>query len=150
MTIIFSLYKAAVANRRMYGEDQPDPFPAGETINCWPPWDIDSCLVLAPDLSAKKNQSRKNLTKMKGHKNREKGLCHYRKSPEKELSWRSDKIDPVINKDGVYKFWWNLNHASKGGSTPDPLLRQSMDFEKTPIPNLFLSSLSESQGRDSF
>ena len=22
--------------------------------------------------------------------------------------------------DGVYEFWWNRNHASKGGSTLDP------------------------------
>ena len=35
------------------------------------------------------------------------------KSPEKELSWRSKKIDTVNNKDGVYEFWWNRNHASK-------------------------------------
>ena len=31
----FPLYKAAVANRRPYGEDEaPAHFPAGETINC--------------------------------------------------------------------------------------------------------------------
>ena len=34
---IFPLYKAAFANRRLYGEDQPDPFPAEGTINCLPP-----------------------------------------------------------------------------------------------------------------
>jgi hypothetical protein len=98
----------------------PDPFPAGETINGWPPWDIDSCLVLAPDPSDKKTKSRKNPTKMKGHKNWEKKrLCHYRKSPEKELPWRSEKIDTANNKDVVPKFGWNRNHAFKGGSTPD-------------------------------
>ena len=64
----FPLYEAVFANRRSYGEDQPDPFPVGETINCWPPWDIDSCLVLAPDPSAKKTQSRKNHTKIKGYR----------------------------------------------------------------------------------
>ena len=47
---------------------KPDPFPAGETINWWPPWYIDSCLVLAPYPSAMKTQSQKNLTKMKGQK----------------------------------------------------------------------------------
>ena len=40
--------------------------------------------------------------------------------PEKELSLRSEKTDPVKSKDGVYEFWWNCNHASKGGSTRDP------------------------------
>ena len=69
--------------------------------------------------------------------------------PEKELSRESEKTGPVKNKDGVYEYWWDRNHVSKGGSTPDPLWR-SMDFEKTPEPNLFLSSLSESRGRDSF
>ena len=39
----------------------------------------------------------------------------------------------VKNKDGVYEFWWNSNHASKGGSTPDPVW-WSMDFEETPKP----------------
>ena len=39
----------------------PDPFPAGETVNGWPPWDIDSCLVLAPDLSAKRPSLGRNL-----------------------------------------------------------------------------------------
>ena len=71
------------------------------------------------------------------------------KEPEKELYWRSGKTDPVKNKDGVYEYWWNRNHAFEGGSTPDPLW-WSMDFEKTPEPNLFPSSLSESRGRDSF
>ena len=33
--------------------------------------------------------------------------------PDKELSWRSEKTDTVKNKDGVYEFWWNNNHASK-------------------------------------
>ena len=40
--------------------------------------------------------------------------------PEKELYRRSEKTDPVNNKDGVYEFWWNRNNASQGGSTPDP------------------------------
>ena len=69
--------------------------------------------------------------------------------PEKELSLRSEKTGTVKNKDGVYEYWWDRNDVSKGGSTPDPLWR-SMDFEKTPEPNLFPSSLSESRGRDSF
>ena len=47
----------------------PDPFLAGQTINCWPAWDIDSWLVLAPDPSAKKTQSWNNLTKINGHGN---------------------------------------------------------------------------------
>ena len=51
--------------------------------------------------------------------------------PEKELSSWSEKTGPVKNKDGVYEYWWNRNNASKGGSTPNPLLRQLMDFEKT-------------------
>ena len=57
--------------------------------------------------------------------------------PEKELYWRSEKTDTVNNMDEVYEFWWNRNHASKGGSTPDPLLRQLMDFEETPTPYPF-------------
>ena len=69
--------------------------------------------------------------------------------PKKEFSRESLKIDTVKNKDGEYEFWWNRNHVFKGGSTPDPLWR-SMDFEKTSKSNLFLSSLSESRGRDSF
>ena len=40
--------------------------------------------------------------------------------PEKELYWRSEKTDPVKNKDGVYEYWWDRNDVSKGGSTPDP------------------------------
>ena len=57
--------------------------------------------------------------------------------PEKEFSQESEKTDPVNKKDGVYKFWWNRNHVSKGGSTPD-LWRRSMDFEKTPTLTYFL------------
>ena len=56
--------------------------------------------------------------------------------PEKELYWRSEKTDPVKNKDGVYEYWWDRNNVSKGGSTPDPLWRL-MDFEKTPNPTYF-------------
>ena len=40
--------------------------------------------------------------------------------PEKELSQEFEKTGPVKNKDGVYEYWWDRNHASKGGSTPDP------------------------------
>ena len=43
--------------------------------------------------------------------------------PEELREWisrGSEKTDTVKNKDGVYEFWWNNNHASKGGSTPDP------------------------------
>ena len=116
---MFPLYTAVVANRRLYGEDQPDPFPAGETINCWPPWDIDSCLVLAPDPSAMKTQSRNNLTEMKDKRIEEK-VMPLPKEPEKEFFRESEKTDTVNNKDGVYKFWWNRNNDSKGGSTPDP------------------------------
>ena len=100
------LYNAAVANRRSYGEVQAQPvlLQGPSQIFWWPPWDIDSCLVLAPDPSAKKTQSEENHTKMKGHKNQGK-LCHYRKSPEKEFSRESEKTDTVKNKDGVYEFW---------------------------------------------
>ena len=97
-----------------------DPFPTGETINCWPPWDIDSCLVLAPDPSAKKTQSWNSLTKMKWTQELRKRLCHHQKSPEKELSLWSEKTDTVNNKDGVYEYWWDRNNVSKGGSTRDP------------------------------
>ena len=45
---------------------------------------------------------------------------HYRKSPDKELSWKSEKTDTVNNMDEVYEFWGNRNHASKGGSTQTP------------------------------
>ena len=41
---------------------------------------------MAPDLSAKKTQSRNNLTKRKKDKRIEERLCHYWKSPEKEFS----------------------------------------------------------------
>ena len=47
-------------------------------------------------------------------------LCHYRKSPEKEFFQKSKKTDTIKNKDELYEFWWNHNHASKGGSTRDP------------------------------
>ena len=39
---------------------------------------------------------------------------------QKKFSRESEKTDPVNKKDGVYEFWWNRNHVSKGGSTPDP------------------------------
>ena len=68
--------------------------------------------------------------------------------PEKELSLWFEKTATVENKDGVYEFWWNRNHASKGGSTRDPVMIDG--FWEDPEPNLFLSSLSESRGRDSF
>ena len=29
---MFPLYTAVVANRRLYGEDQPDPLPEGKTL----------------------------------------------------------------------------------------------------------------------
>ena len=59
------------------------------------------------------------------------------KEPEKEFFRESEKTDTVNNKDGVYKFWWNRNNASKGGSTSDPL-RWPMDLEKTPNLTYFL------------
>ena len=72
-----------------------------------------------------------------------KRLCHYRKSPEKEFSQESEKTGTVNYKDGVYEFWWNRNHASKGGSTPDPvddqwILRrpQTLTFFLLASPNL--------------
>ena len=40
--------------------------------------------------------------------------------PEKKFSKGSEKTEAVNNKDGVYEFWWNRNHVSKGGSTQDP------------------------------
>ena len=43
----------------------------------------------------------------------------------------------VKNKDGVYEFWWNRNHASKGGSTPDPE-DDWWNFEETPNLTYFL------------
>ena len=42
------------------------------------------------------------------------------KEPEKEFFRESEKTDPVKDKDGVYEYWCDRNHASKGGSTPDP------------------------------
>ena len=68
--------------------------------------------------------------------------------PEKEFFRESEKTDTVNNKDGVYEFWWNRNNVSKGGSTPDPVMIDG--FWEDPKPNLFLASLSESRGRDSF
>ena len=69
-----------------------------------------------------------------------KRLCHYRKSSEKEFSRGSEKTDTVKNKGGVYEFWWNRNHASKGGSTPDPG-DDWWNFEETPnLTDLFLAS----------
>ena len=60
--------------------------------------------------------------------------------PEKELYWRPEKNGSVKNKDGVYEYWWDRNHASKGGSTADPLW-WSMDFEKFPnLTYFFLAS----------
>ena len=108
-------------NRRSYREDQPRPTSHRRNPKLLTTMrDIDSWLVLAPDPSAKKTESRNNLTRMKVQKNWGKRLCHHRKSPDKELSWRSKKTDTVNNMDGVYEFWWNRHHASKGGSTPDP------------------------------
>ena len=52
---------------------------------------------------------------------------------EKELSLRSEKTDPVKDKDGVYEYWCDRNHASKGGSTPDPG-GDWWNFEATPKP----------------
>ena len=40
--------------------------------------------------------------------------------PREGICRESEKTDTVNNKDGVYKFWWNRNSVSKGGSTPDP------------------------------
>ena len=34
MVRMFPLVQGSFANRRLYGEDQPDPFPAEGTINC--------------------------------------------------------------------------------------------------------------------
>ena len=71
------------------------------------------------------------------------------KEPEKEFFRESEKTDTVNNKDGVYEFWWNRNNDSKGGSTPDPCDDRCI-LRRPPNPNLFLASLSESRGRDSF
>ena len=65
------------------------------------------------------------------------------KEPDKELSWRSEKTDTVNNMDEVYEFWWNRNHASKGGSTPYHVLING--FSRRPPPpnlNFFLASLN--------
>ena len=85
----------------------PDPFSAGETINRWPPWDIDSCLVLAPDPSAKKTQSRNNLTKIKGRKNWGKGYATTGRARE-GIFRGFEKTDTVNNMDGVYEFSMEL------------------------------------------
>ena len=53
--------------------------------------------------------------------------------PEKEFFRGFEKTDTVNNMDEVYEFRWSCNHASKGGSTPDPVW-WSMDFEETPKP----------------
>ena len=65
------------------------------------------------------------------------------------ISRGSKKTDTVKNKDGVYEFGWNRNHAIKGGRTPDPYDDRWI-LRRPPNPNLFLASLSESRGRDSF
>ena len=49
------------------------------------------------------------------------------------ISQGSEKTDTVKNKDGVYEFWWNYNHAFKGGSIPDPG-DDWWIFEETPKP----------------
>ena len=51
--------------------------------------------------------------------------------PREGIFPRSEKTYTVNNKDGIYEFWWNRNHASKGGSNPDPMW-QSMDFLEDP------------------
>ena len=127
----------------------PDPFPAGGTRICWPPWDFDSCLALATAWQLRRPRLGRTLFDARTQDFEEKAMP----LPE-EQKWRSylggyEKTDTANAKDGVHEFCSNRNHASKGGSTPDPLWRW-MDFEKTPKPNLFLSSLSESRGRDSF
>ena len=70
---------------------------------------------------------------MKGYRRIEEKVMPLPKEPEKEFFRESEKTDTVNNKDGVYEFWWNRNHAFKGGITPD-LVWWSMDFEKTPKP----------------
>ena len=126
----------------------PDPFLAGETITCWPPWDIDSCLVLAPDPSAMKTQSWNNLIKMIGQKNWGKGYATTGRAQRRNFHENLRRPAPSTIK---------MEYRSFDG-TVTMLLRVvapqtqwwSMDFEKTPNPNLFLASLSESRGRDSF
>ena len=43
----------------------PDPFSTGETINGWPPWDIDSWLVLAPDRQLRRPSHGRTLPRWK-------------------------------------------------------------------------------------
>ena len=71
-----------------------------------------------------KTQSRNNLTKWKKDKRiEEKGYASTGKAKV--------GIFPIIledwscqQKDGVYEFWWNRNHASKGGT---PQTRVTID-----------------------
>ena len=69
--------------------------------------------------------------------------------PEKEFFRGSKKTDPVKNKDGVYEYWWDHNHVSKGGSTPYPLWWW-MDFKKTPTITYFLLASPNLEGEIHF
>ena len=40
--------------------------------------------------------------------------------PREGICRESEKTGPLKNKDGVYEYWWDRNHVSKSGSTPDP------------------------------
>jgi hypothetical protein len=80
------LYKATVANSKLYGEKRPRPIFLQEPVFVDHHEIFDSCLVLAPDMSAKKIQSQKNLILMTGLKILRKTLCLYQKSINKELS----------------------------------------------------------------
>ena len=62
------------------------------------------------------------------------------KEPEKEFFRESEKTDTVNNKDWVYEFWWNRNHASKGGSTPDPVADQWILRRPPNLTYFFLAS----------
>ena len=143
----FPLYKAVVANRRSYGEVQAQTrFLQGPSqIVWWPPWDIDSCLVLVLDPSAKKTQSWKNLTKMKGQKDWGKGYATTGRAQRRDylrrLTLSTIRME-YMSFDGTVTMLLRV----VAPQTPEMI----DGFWEDPKPNLFLSSLSESRGRDSF
>ena len=61
------MYMAAVANHRLYGENEAKALFLQKPLMVDHHENFDSYLVLATDQSAKKTQSRKNVTRMKGH-----------------------------------------------------------------------------------
>ena len=81
---------------------------------------FDSYLVLATDQSAKETQTRKNVTRMKGHMFENRLCPDWNNTRERAIPDYMRTSTPATQKDGVHEFCLNHTHAFKCGSTLDP------------------------------